>query len=406
MSAFVRKTLRSLLLATVAITPLMGPGCAGPADTGPRVIHPQTASVSLALSPEHAELARELELTFKPLDGGEGMSDTFTVGADPSLLSRNYRLAPGEYEITASGRDENGDVVIEGHQDRVNVQPGNNDIALVLRPTAEDLGDLYVELDSPDVSVGFVAADGDAREGGVFRLQVAVNLNPEAEMPEDLRVEATVFVRGPDGELPLMDVPFNVDPSNALKFNAEGPADWLGAARVDIRVIQDGGLADRTEKQVNGHPSAETMEMVRAIEEALVSNEDGTLQPVREPIIAGEGLTLEGEGLIALNSAVERFNAQALEAGIVLDPAFVAVAAYYASLGYWACVLKVLKCELLTAGCIAAAPAAVIACGEVCVGTLGLGCVACVVAAVGATIHICDSALDCWTEARREGCVP
>jgi len=77
--------------------------------------------------------------------------------------------------------------------------------------------------------------------------------------------------------------------------------------------------------------------------------------------------------------------------------------------GWWdycKCVAKVLKCELYTAGCIAAAPACVGACAGVCVGTLGLACVACYVACAAGGVALCDTALDCWRDACRSGCVP
>ena len=73
---------------------------------------------------------------------------------------------------------------------------------------------------------------------------------------------------------------------------------------------------------------------------------------------------------------------------------------------FWQCFFKVLKCELLTLGCIAAAPAAVLACEAVCAGTLGLGCATCIAYATGGAVALCDSALTCWKEAFEEACVP
>lgn len=74
--------------------------------------------------------------------------------------------------------------------------------------------------------------------------------------------------------------------------------------------------------------------------------------------------------------------------------------------GYCRCVGQVLKCELYTAGCIAAAPACVITCAEVCAGTLGLGCVACITACTAGAVALCETALNCWRTACNKGCVP
>ena len=74
--------------------------------------------------------------------------------------------------------------------------------------------------------------------------------------------------------------------------------------------------------------------------------------------------------------------------------------------GYWCCVRKVILAQAVLAGCLAAVPAAVIGCGEVCAGTLGLGCIACVIGAGGATVDICNSAYEKIQDACDSGCVP
>lgn len=74
--------------------------------------------------------------------------------------------------------------------------------------------------------------------------------------------------------------------------------------------------------------------------------------------------------------------------------------------GYCRCVLQILKCETYTAGCIAAAPAVALACGPVCVGTVGLGCVVCIIAGAAGAIALCETAYDCWGRADEKNCFP
>jgi hypothetical protein len=74
--------------------------------------------------------------------------------------------------------------------------------------------------------------------------------------------------------------------------------------------------------------------------------------------------------------------------------------------GYWWCVAKILKCEVISAGCLASAPACMVACKTACVGSLGMGCVACVTACTGGAVALCDSAVDCWSDARNWSCIP
>jgi len=77
-----------------------------------------------------------------------------------------------------------------------------------------------------------------------------------------------------------------------------------------------------------------------------------------------------------------------------------------ANKGYWWCVWKIIKCGAYSAGCILAVPACVAACGSVCVGTVGLGCISCVVACTAGGVAICETAYDCWIEAKDAGCLP
>ena len=72
--------------------------------------------------------------------------------------------------------------------------------------------------------------------------------------------------------------------------------------------------------------------------------------------------------------------------------------------GYWKCVAFNLKCELYTAGCLAAAPVAAAGCAAACAGTLGMGCVACVIAGIAGTVSMCEAALNCWQTAIDQGC--
>lgn len=398
---------RTIHVALVALAAAALGACAS-GEQPPRLVGeaPEYGTVRLALSADHAELASRVELRFEPADGGDAIVDDFGLDGDPSLLSRNYRVPPGDYTIIATGTDERGDTVLEGARPDTVIEPGDNVIDLFLTPTAEDLSDVYIGIDSPSVGIGHVAADGDAREGGLVRIQVEAKLTDGASAPARLGAEGRVLVEGPDGEVPLLQVELVPDPDNPMRFAGEAPADWLGPARVEVRLLQDGAVADSTTKSINVHPSPETQEMVRAVSEVLVQNEDGTFQRVREPIVTESGFVLQGEGLAQLNEALSRMNEAAFAGDYVLGLGNVPAALVFASLGYWACVAKVLKCELLTAGCIASAPAAALACAEVCAGTAGLGCAACIVAAVGGVVDICDSAYDCWVEARRQGCVP
>ncbi len=394
---------KSSLCACLALSLVLG--ACGQQDTGVRVLEEEASygTVKLQLSAEHAELAARLELTFLN-EAGERIEDAFETAGDPSLLTRNYRIPPGDYAIEAAGIDADGNTVLEGNVPHTTVEPGNNTIELLLTPTAEDLGDVYVELDSPNVTVGFVAADGDAREGGFARVQVQVDV-AEGVDPE-IKIGGSVMAEGPAGEFEVARLEFVPNPEDGHKFAAETEAIWLGPARLDIKVFEDGALADSTTKMINVHPSAETMELIRALESALAPNADGGFELLEQPIVTENGFALAGEGLVSLNEAIIHMNTEALEAGMTLGANQMVNAMIYAALGYWACVAKVLKCELLSLGCAAAVPAAVVACGEICVGTIGLGCVACVVAAIGGTVDICDSALDCWKEAKKEGCIP
>ncbi len=397
---------RTFRVAAVALAAVAFTACAT-GEEAPTVVGdaPAYGTVHLALSAEHGDLAERVELRFDPVGEGEPIVDEFALGADASLASRNYRLPPGDYDISAVGFGADGDRVLEGSAPRTNVQPGDNVVALLLSPTGEDLADVYVTLDSPSVAIGYVATDGDAREGGLVRIQVRATVVDDEAPIDLLGVTGRVFVEGPDGERPLIDVEFAGDPDEPLRFDAQLPADWLGEARLEVHLLEDGAVADRTSKAINGHPSAETMEMVRAVSEVLVQDDDGTFRPIGEPIVTESGFALEGEGLDALNAALTRMNDAAIEGDFALGVGNVPAALVYASFGYWGCVAKVLQCEVLTAACIAAAPAAAAGCAAVCVETAGLGCVACIATATGGVVAVCGSAYDCWVEARRQGCL-
>ncbi len=77
----------------------------------------------------------------------------------------------------------------------------------------------------------------------------------------------------------------------------------------------------------------------------------------------------------------------------------------WAQWGYWRCVWQILKCEAISLGCLAAAPATVIACASACTVT-GPACIICMTAGLGGTVALCDSAWDCWSTAWDHGCIP
>lgn len=153
---------------------------------------------------------------------------------------------------------------------------------------------------------------------------------------------------------------------------------------------------------------AYTEEQLLALKENLVLQDDGTLRGIEASGEMSKILSLEKAQIENMNLAINEINESVLFGYFVIEPDFSNVAApiLLAARGYWWCVAKVLKCELLTVGCIAAAPACAASCAAVCTGTAGLGCVACVAACTAGGIALCDSAYDCWVQASDAGCIP
>jgi hypothetical protein len=132
---FIRPTLHAVVL-TLAAAALAG--CAS-SEQVPRQVGevPDYGTVRLALSSDDADLAARIELRFDPAGGGDPIVDVFAVGVDASWLSRDYRLPPGEYDISALGAADDGATVLEGASPGTLVEPGDNVVVLPLSRTGE-----------------------------------------------------------------------------------------------------------------------------------------------------------------------------------------------------------------------------------------------------------------------------
>lgn len=78
------------------------------------------------------------------------------------------------------------------------------------------------------------------------------------------------------------------------------------------------------------------------------------------------------------------------------------------ALGYWACVAKILWCETQSAACIALVLGGASGCIPACTPVPGPQCLICLVgtAQVIEWLGVCQSAVTCWSEAYRNGCIP
>ncbi|MGD2089021.1 MAG: hypothetical protein PVH61_22780 [Candidatus Aminicenantes bacterium] len=148
-------------------------------------------------------------------------------------------------------------------------------------------------------------------------------------------------------------------------------------------------------------------DMVQGLKSTLILNSEGTLSlPRGTPELIAQKMGLTVEELENLQTAIHMINDAVLNDNFVIEKDFRGVSKplLLAAKGYWWCVGKILKCEIYSAGCIAAVPAAVAACGSACLGTIGFGCIACVITAGAAGVAICERAWDCWKAARDANC--
>lgn len=399
------KFLQAIGLGSVFMVVALASGC-GAGQDGGTGSDDGLASVHLALSGAELNNAAQMVVSFENESGDEVIADSFDLGSGPDVVSRNYRLPPGDYVVEAQALDAAGDVALEGSK-ATTVNPGDNEITVVLRAPGEDLGDLKVDFKVPEVKIDFVGATGDTLEGGV--LDVVVQLTPPDDPANPPALGVSVWLVAPDATFttsPLTQAQLNPNPSNPLRFEGQLDADFLGAAELQVEVIEDGEVADTTVKQIVGHPTPETEELVAALGNELTLNPDGTLQTITG-LTTPSGISLTPDGVDSLNGSIDLINQSVLagEFNVAADFGNVAPALIFASKSYAWCVLKIIQCELYTAGCIAAAPAAAAACGAVCAGTAGIGCVSCIIAATAGGVAICESAYNCWSQAKKERCL-
>lgn len=404
------RTTRTLWRAALSlIVAVSGTACAtGDAPTTEASVPGQTASVSLALKGDTLGDAATMAVRFIDEATGDAViDDAFALGGGADTTSRNYRLSPGTYTVDAVAKDEASETTLLGGATGVIVAPGDNAIDLLLRNPSEDLGDLKIGFDLDGPQIQFVSATGDALEGSTFGVTAQIAAGDPAAL-QGVTVQGHVVALGPGFEEQEL-LTFELSPvaSKPGLFAGQAPADCLGPIDVHIDVASDGQLADTTTKTVVCHPSAETFEKAVALGKALVVLEDGTLAPVKA-LQTPSGFELSPQGIAALNEAIATINIAVLSGDMLIaaDLSNVMQPLIFASAGYWWCVGKILLCEAYSAGCVLAAPAVVAGCGTVCAGTLGLGCISCVVAGGAGGIALCQSAYDCWVDAKKNGCVP
>ena len=150
-------------------------------------------------------------------------------------------------------------------------------------------------------------------------------------------------------------------------------------------------------------------ETISKLMNILAIDESGKLKPVPLTSDVSKYLELRISEIQRMNKAIIMINNITTGSGrtiVEADKKILAKPLAMAAKGYWCCVLKILKCEAITAACIAGTPFCFAQCAKVCVGTLGLACVGCISACTGGAITVCEAALDCWQEARNEGCIP
>ncbi len=400
--------MRSFILRVVAVaiatTGLTAPltGCAPQENPEVSAGAIDFAAVQLNLSAVDAERVRRIALSFNPVDGLVPVFDEFDLQGSGEFVSRNYRMPLGEYDVVAEGFDENGDLILVGGTEGAVLQPGNNDISILLRDPVENLSDVYVTLDSPTVGIGFVAVDGDVEQGGIARVHVTGNFVSEDEPENEITLRGTLYsVTSVEDDETVIHT-FEVS-GDGLDFFVDVPVEFLGEARLELQLMEGNAVADETNKVIIGRPSALTRSMIAALADELSQDEQGLYLPI-ERLVTVEGAELSPDGLDQLNLGIENFNLLILEAGPI--PAIeISTSLIYAATLSWYCAGKVGKCYIFSAGCLAAVPAAVVGCGPVCAATIGLGCVACITVAVASTVAVCELAADCWADADEKGCL-
>ncbi len=381
--------------------------CAPGYEADVPVADSELGSVSLALTGESVANAGSIEVEIT--ETGESdptLVDEFAPNA--SEVARNFRIPPGVYDIGVKVFAPDGALVATGDAPGVTVSPGDNDLAVTLVPTEEDLSDLFVALQDPPVKFSSISADGLTDQDGFLGVTAIVQPTGDDALPEGLLITGQISLFDGPNDLESPHGSFVMAPTgDGATFSGSLPADWVGRATMEITALVDGQVVDKTTKDVIGIPSDATREIAAAIGSNLTVADDGTLGTI-EGLSTDSGFTLADAGLEQLNGAISVINDAVLAGDFIVDADLsnVTGALAFATLGYWQCVLKILKCEVLSAGCIASPGAAVVACAEVCAGTLGLGCVACISAASGGTIALCDAAVKCWQEAKKQRCIP
>ena len=384
--------------------------CAAGPEAAPTSPSDDFGSLSLALTGDEVAGAGSIEIDITE-QGAESalFSDKFTPGA--STVERNFRLPTGVYDIAVRVLNPDGDLIAAGDAPGITVAPGDNPTGITLVPVGEDLGDLLISFNQPPVKISVIAADGNTQQNGLMNITAVMAPTEDFEKNPPTSVFLAgriVLINAPDG-LVKDHTSFSLvaDTENPNLFRGTVLADWLGRATMEVTLFADGQVVDTTTKNVIGLPSDETRELGDALAQNISVQSDGTIAPISS-LSTPSGFQLNAAGIVLLNQAIDTVNGAVKDENFVVasDLSNVTAALLFATLGYWECVFKVLKCEILTLGCIAAAPAAAVACAAVCEGTLGLACVACITAGAGATVALCDDALACWQEARKQGCVP
>ncbi len=365
--------------------------------------------LNLALTGEQVANAGAIEVAIT--EAGQSaplVVDSFTPNS--SEVERNFRIPPGTYDIGVKVFDPAGALIAGGTAGGVTVSPGDNAVSVVLVPTAEDLSDVLIAFAQPPVKIGSIAADGNTDQDGTLSVTaiVASTADFDPDAPPSVSVFAAILLaNGPDGaENDHLSFSLEKDATDETRFVGSVPADWIGRATMQVTVIADGQVVDTTTKDVIGIPSDTTLAIADVLAKNLSVLPDGTLAKISG--LSTTDFKLDAAGISELNSAIAVLNKSIAAGTMVLDADMgnVINPLMFATLGYWQCVFKILKCEALSVGCIAAVPGALIGCAAACEASIGLACVLCVSAAGGGAVALCDSAITCWQEAKKQRCIP